>query len=65
LGGLFLWASIFITAYAGLLYGIAYALWAASTLPIAAEIWRIIRMGFARLEGANTITDYSEIPATD
>jgi hypothetical protein len=51
LGGVFLWASIFVEPYAGFLHGMAYALWAVSTLPIGAEIWRIMRDGLARLEG--------------
>jgi cytochrome c oxidase cbb3-type subunit I len=52
LGGGFLWASIFITPITGLLHGSAYALWAVSILPIAGEIWHIVRDGMARLEEA-------------
>lgn len=53
LGGLFLWASIFISEYHGLLHGTAYALWAVSAVPIAVDLWRIVRAGLARLdEGA-------------
>ncbi|MDX1415246.1 MAG: hypothetical protein R3293_13705 [Candidatus Promineifilaceae bacterium] len=50
LGALFLWSSIFITEYQGVLHGTAYALWAVSMIPIAIEIWRIVRQGMARLE---------------
>ena len=52
LGGLFLWASIFIEPLAGTLHGIAYALWAAAIVPIAVESWGIVRRGLARLEVA-------------
>ena len=50
LGGVFLWASIFITDYQPVLHGAAYALWALSMLPIVAEIWRIVRAGLERVE---------------
>jgi hypothetical protein len=56
LGGLFLWASIFITEYQGFLHGTAYALWAVSIVPIAVDLWRIIRAGLARLEEAGIET---------
>jgi hypothetical protein len=50
MGGLFLWVSIFITEYQGFLHGTAYALWAVSIVPIAVDLWRIVRAGLARLE---------------
>ena len=50
LGGAFLWASIFVTSYTGILHGTAYALWTLSALPITAEIWGIVRDGLAWLE---------------
>lgn len=50
LGGLFLWASIFITEYQGFLHGTAYALWVVSMVPIAVDLWRIVRAGLTRLE---------------
>jgi hypothetical protein len=53
LGGIFLWASIFITAYQGPLHAIAYAVWALSALPILIELWRIIQTGRARIELAS------------
>ena len=56
LGGVALWASIFITPYASLLHGTAYALWGISILPIAAEIWRIVGTGLAQVEGVSTLT---------
>jgi len=52
LGSAFLWASIFIKPYAGVLLGIAYALWVLSALPVAAELGSIVRKGSARLEAA-------------
>ena len=45
LGGLFLWASIFITPYQMLLHGVAYTWWALSALPIVVELWRIVQAG--------------------
>ncbi|KAA3645799.1 MAG: hypothetical protein DWQ07_11395 [Chloroflexi bacterium] len=65
LGGLFLWASIFILPYAELLHGIAYALWAVSILPIAAEIWQIVRDGLARLETAEFAAEFSKASSAD
>jgi hypothetical protein len=49
LGGLFLWAGIFIEPLHGTLHGIAYALWAVAAVPIAIELWGIVRQGMARL----------------
>jgi hypothetical protein len=54
LGGISLWASIFITAYQGPLHAIAYALWALSALPILVELWRITQGGLARMEQATS-----------
>lgn len=49
-GGVFLWASIFVTDYQALLHGTAYALWVVSLAPVTAEIWRIFRLGIAAIE---------------
>jgi hypothetical protein len=57
LGGLFLWASVFITEYQGFLHGTAYAMWAISIVPIAVDLWRIVRTGLARLEEAEIETE--------
>ncbi len=65
LGGIFLWASIFITEYQSLLHGTAYALWAVSIIPIAIEIWRIVRTGLARLEEVESSAQLAEAPAGD
>lgn len=46
LGGVFLWASIFVAGtMRGLLHGAAYLLWVASLLPIVYELWQIVRNG--------------------
>jgi hypothetical protein len=49
LGGVFLWASIFLTDYQAVLHGTAYFLWTLSMIPIALSLWRIVREGLARL----------------
>lgn len=54
LGGIFLWASIFITEYQALLNGTAYALWVLSLLPMVHQLWRIAQTGWARLENTTT-----------
>jgi hypothetical protein len=51
LGGVLLWASIFITDYPTLLHGMAYAFWVASLVPIVLQLWQLARAGWARLEG--------------
>ncbi len=43
LGGIFLWASVFIISYQTQLNGIAYAWWTIATAPIAFELWRIVQ----------------------
>ncbi|MCK6577635.1 MAG: hypothetical protein L6Q98_05970 [Anaerolineae bacterium] len=48
-GALFLWAGIFAGDSLPTLHGIAYALWAASLLPIAYDLWKIVRAGLNRL----------------
>ena len=50
LGGVFLWASIFLEPLSATLHGIAYALWAIAAVPIAIELWRIAGQGLARLD---------------
>jgi cytochrome c oxidase cbb3-type subunit 1 len=56
LGGVFLWASIFITNYQGFLHGTAYALWALSIAPIALDLGRITRVYLSRVEEAHPAT---------
>ena len=60
LGGVLLWVGIFLHDSQAVLHGIAYALWFASMLPIAYELWRIVRAGFenaARTELGSSILD--------
>ncbi|KAA3644159.1 MAG: hypothetical protein DWQ07_18790 [Chloroflexi bacterium] len=65
LGGVFLWAGIFITPYIGLLHGTAYVLWAFSTLPLVIEIWHIVREGLANLEASDIPIDVGSASSTD
>jgi hypothetical protein len=45
IGGVLLWASIFITDAYAVLHGAAYVLWFISMIPIAVELWRIVMQG--------------------
>jgi len=49
LGGIFLWIGIFLHDYQGALHGAAYGLWFISMLPVAFELWRIVRRGMGNL----------------
>lgn len=60
LGGLFLWASIFLSDYQGVLHGTAYVLWTASLVPVVLALWRIVREGLAGAENAGILR---EIPS--
>lgn len=55
LGGICLWASIFILPQRALLHGMAYALWAAAAVPIAVDLWRIVGRGLARLDAVEDL----------
>ncbi|GAB4280503.1 MAG: hypothetical protein Kow0080_33440 [Candidatus Promineifilaceae bacterium] len=50
LGGVFLWAGIFLSDYRELLHGTAYLLWALSIIPVTLSLWKIMRQGLAVLE---------------
>ena len=50
LGGVFLWAGIFLHESQATLHGVAYGLWFVSMLPIAYELWQIVRSGINRLQ---------------
>lgn len=54
LGGLFLWAGIFMNGYQPALHGVAYLLWTLSMIPVVVNLWRIVRSGLARLEDGAT-----------
>jgi len=43
LGGIFLWASIFVASYQSVLHGTAYALWIIALVPIVLELWQILQ----------------------
>lgn len=45
LGGLFLWIGIFLHNAQPALHGVAYGLWFASMLPVAYELWLVVRNG--------------------
>ncbi len=42
IGGVFLWASIFVTDYQAFLHGTAYVLWFLSMIPVAVDLWQIL-----------------------
>lgn len=50
LGGIFLWASIFLMDYRGALHGTAYLIWTFSLIPIVLSLWQIVRRGLAGLD---------------
>ncbi len=54
-GSAFLWASIFIEPYRGLLHGVAYGFWALSMLPVLLQLFAIISAGLARQESESFI----------
>ncbi|MFQ5401023.1 MAG: hypothetical protein ACE5E7_15670 [Anaerolineae bacterium] len=55
LGGVFLWASIFIAPAQGILHGIAYLWWTAAMLPVVSQLWHIVRAGLARYESQSEL----------
>jgi hypothetical protein len=52
LGSFLFWSSIFLETFQGLLQGVGYALWAVALLPVALDIWSIVRRGLAGEEVA-------------
>ncbi len=50
LGGVFLWASIFLVDYQPVLHGTAYLLWGLSMVPFIWELWRITGQGLYALD---------------
>lgn len=61
LGGIFLWAGIFLHESQATLHGVAYGLWFISMLPIAFELWQIIRSGISNLQDQASSTAAAEI----
>jgi len=53
LGGICLWAGIFLTESQTVLHGAAYGLWFVSMLPVAYELWQIVQRGLGRLPEAD------------
>lgn len=60
LGGVFLWAGIFLHEYQATLHGVAYGLWFASMLPIAYELWQIVRGGISHLQDQEAVRSMAE-----
>ncbi len=55
-GAALILASGFVEAYASILNGMAFILWVLSMLPIALELWRIVRAGVTRIERGEDVT---------
>ncbi|MBZ0294794.1 MAG: hypothetical protein K8L99_19685 [Anaerolineae bacterium] len=60
LGGVFLWAGIFLHESQATLHGVAYGLWFVSMLPIAYELWQIVRSGMNNLQDKNAVPAVAE-----
>lgn len=60
LGGMCLWASIFINHLQALLHGTAYAFWLVSLVPILVQLWQIFRAGQVQFESATTAPELAE-----
>lgn len=56
LGGIFLWTGIFLHESQATLHGVAYSLWFISMLPIAYELWQIVRSGIERLQDQESLS---------
>ena len=65
LGGIFLWASIFIIPAHATLHGIAYALWAISAVPILAQLWHIAQQAWPKFESNQGLDQSSNLSAGD
>ncbi len=61
LGGVFLWVGIFLHEYQPMLHGIAYGLWFVSLLPIAYELWQIIRSAMNNSQDKNAVPAVAEV----
>jgi len=60
LGGIFLWGGIFLQEYQVTLHGVAYGLWFVSMLPIAHELWQIVRNGINNFQDNDAATAAAE-----
>jgi len=54
LGGVFLWASIFVESIHSTLYGMAYLLWAIALIPVVIDLWKKVQSGMREMETAVT-----------
>ncbi len=52
LGGVFLWASIFIGSMQGTLHGMAYLTWAIALVPVVIDLWKKVKEGMRGVETA-------------
>jgi len=57
LGGFFLWASIFLADYQGVLHGMAYLFWTVSMIPVVWALWQIMRRGLASLSDRDILPE--------
>lgn len=60
LGGVLLWIGIFLQDAQTVLHGTAYGLWFVSMLPMAYELWKIVRASFE-----HSASTESELPVLD
>jgi hypothetical protein len=60
LGGVFLWAGIFLHESQATLHGVAYGLWFVSMLPIAYELWQIVRSGISSVQDREAVRGIAE-----
>jgi hypothetical protein len=60
LGGIFLWMGIFLQSEQATLHGIAYGLWFVSMLPIAYELWQVVRQSADRLQAQENFSGVVE-----
>ena len=57
LGGVLMWASIFIESSRGMLSGIAYLFWVIALTPVVLQLWRIVHQGLETLEPDAAVID--------
>lgn len=57
LGGFFLWASIFLADYQGVLHGMAYLFWTISMIPVVWALWQTMRRGLASLSDRDILPE--------
>jgi hypothetical protein len=60
LGGISLWAGVFLDEYQSTLHGIAYGLWFVSMLPAAYELWQIVHSGMNNVHDKEVVSAAAE-----